>query len=181
VDSKLLAATDELNLFFFRRYKIGDHLALLQAEQSPGSSEEGSPEHVAFMKNLEFAKVALPPDVVNKLPGGSFVRRDGIMDDHFALSGKIKVLDGFLKKFSDEGSRVLLFSFSTQTLDLIQNYMRAAGHSHLRMDGKTATSLRQELANQFNNDETILVFLLSTRAMGTGLNLTVRFGDYKRS
>ena len=123
------------------------------------------------MKSLEFAKVALP-HVVDQIPGNSYIRRDGIMDDHFELSGKLKVLDKLLDTFNKDGSRVLLFSYSTQSLDLIQNYIRSRGHQHLRMDGKTANSLRQEMVDTFNKDPNIFIFLLSTKAMGTGLNLT---------
>ena len=42
------------------RYKLGDHLALLQAFKRPGSGDVGSPQNVDFVKDLEFAKVALP-------------------------------------------------------------------------------------------------------------------------
>eukprot|EP00934_Nitzschia_sp_Nitz4_P000067 Nitzschia sp. Nitz4//scaffold38_size140716//41140//46477//NITZ4_003135-RA/size140716-augustus-gene-0.121-mRNA-1//1//CDS//3329550042//67//frame0 len=153
-------------------YKLADHLALLQVVRTPGCQEEGSPEHIEMMKELEFAKVALLPEIVEQLPGKSHFRKDGIMDNHFDLSGKLKVLHRLLKNFSNDGSRVLLFSYSTQTLDLIQNYLRASGHSYLRMDGGTPTHLRQSLADQFNSDQSIFVFLLSTKAMGTGLNLT---------
>lgn len=154
------------------RYKLADHLAMLQTVKLPGSEEVGSPDHETMTKELEFSKVALPPDIIEQLPGKSYFRKDGIMDNHFALSGKLKVLDRLLKSFSLGDSRVLLFSYSTQTLDLIQNYLRAAGHSHLRMDGGTSSNLRQAIADQFNRDPTIFVFLLSTKAMGTGLNLT---------
>jgi SNF2 family DNA or RNA helicase len=157
----------------FDRDKVSNHLALIQARQTPGSNEEGSPEHIAFMKGLEFAKVALPPDVVKHLPGGSHIRRDGIMDKHFGLSGKLEVLDKLLGRFQKENARVLLFSYSTQTLDLIQNYVRSEGHCFLRMDGKTAHSKRQEIADKFNTDPSIFLLLLSTKAMGLGLNLTV--------
>ncbi len=160
-----------IDTFLILSYKLGDHLALLQAAKGPGSDEVGSPEHVEYIKSLEFAKVALH-HVVDRIPGQSFIRRDGIMDDHFELSGKLKVLDKLLDTFNKDGSRVLLFSYSTQSLDLIQNYLRSRGHRHLRMDGKTANSLRQDLADQFNTDPTIFIFLLSTKAMGTGLNLT---------
>lgn len=153
------------------RYKLGSHLALLQAAQTPGYQEIGSQDHVTFTKSLEFAKVALD-SVVDQLPGQSYIRRDGIMDDHFALSGKLKVLDKLLDNFSHENAKVLVFSQSTESLDLIQNYLKSKGHSFLRMDGKTQNSLRQDLADKFNNDPTVFVFLLSTKAMGVGLNLT---------
>jgi SNF2 family DNA or RNA helicase len=152
---------------------LSSHLALLQAHHKSGSSEEGSPEHKTFMKALEFAKVAFPPDIIKQLPGGSLIRKDGIMDDHFSLSGKLKVLDQLLKKYNEDNARVLLFSYSTQTLDLIQNYVRSEGHCFLRMDGTTANAKRQEIADKFSNDPSIFLLLLSTKAMGLGLNLTV--------
>jgi SNF2 family DNA or RNA helicase len=157
-----------------KRYKLSSHVALLQADQTLASSPEGSSDHTKFLKEKEFAKVAFPPDVIAQLSGGSIVRRDGIMDDHFNLSGKMKVLDNLLTRFSSENARVLLFSISTQTMDLIQNYLRSEGHSFLRMDGSTASSKRQEIADKFKKDPSIFVFLLSTKAMGLGLNLTVR-------
>ena len=42
----------------------------------------------------------------------------------------------------------------------------------LRMDGSTDREKRKELADEFKKDHGIPVFLLSTRAMGLGLNLT---------
>jgi SNF2 family DNA or RNA helicase len=130
---------------------------------------------MSFMKDLEFAKVALPPDVVAKLPGASLVRRDGIMDNHFDLSGKLKVLDSLLEGFQqEERNKTLIFSYSTQTLDLIQNYVRSKGLSFMRMDGTTNHTKRQGIVDKFNSDPTIFLLLLSTKAMGLGLNLTVR-------
>jgi hypothetical protein len=41
------------------------------------------------------------------------------------------------------------------------------------MDGTTAHSKRQEIADKFNTDPSIFLLLLSTKAMGLGLNLTV--------
>ena len=40
------------------------------------------------------------------------------------------------------------------------------------MDGQTPLSKRQELADEFNRDETIFLFLLSIKATGQGLTLT---------
>jgi hypothetical protein len=46
-------------------------------------------EHGKMLKrDLDFAKVAFPDDVLELLPGGSYIREDGIMDDHSNLSGK---------------------------------------------------------------------------------------------
>jgi SNF2 family DNA or RNA helicase len=124
-----------------------------------------------MLNNLERAKVFLPLDILPQLPGGSYIRQDSIMDDHFSLSGKMKVVDKLLRAIYDQQGRVLLFSGSTQSLDLIQNFVRSEGYSHLRMDGKTSTRKRDELKAEFANSNTFL-FLLSTKAMGLGLNLT---------
>ena len=50
--------------------------------------------------------------------------------------------------------------------------MDAMGFSYLRLDGQTDIQTRQQLIDQFTNDTSIPVFLLSTRAGGMGINLT---------
>ena len=146
---------------------MSSHVAHLQVDNGLASAPEGSKDNLQFIKDMEFARVAFPSEDIHRLAGGSIMRNDGIMDDHFELSGKMKVLDRLLRKFRKEDSRVLIFSYSTQTLgkgreirpignltklmpqivslapsfflnhhaDLIQNYVKAEGHSFLRMDG----------------------------------------------
>ena len=153
------------------RYKLANHLALLQAKKTSNADVEGHPENIEYTKQLAFARVALP-SVAAKLSGG-YNLKDGIMDDHHALSGKLRVVDKLLAKFWIENSKVLLFSNSTQTLDLVENYLKAYGqYVYLRMDGSTDSRQRQGLADEFNNNPTNFIFLLSTKAMGVGLNLT---------
>jgi DNA excision repair protein ERCC-6-like 2 len=153
--------------------KLSSHLALLQAQKSGDSEVRGSPAHVKYTKDREFAKVALV-GVVNRLPGRDFDRSDSIMDDHFSLSGKLKVLDTLLTKYYLQGGRVLLFAHSTQLLDLIEHWLKSLGtFEYRRMDGQTATGKRQELAEEYNRDSSIFLFLLSIKATGLGLTLTV--------
>ena len=153
------------------RYKLANHLALLQARKTSNADVEGHPENIEYTKQLAFARVALP-GVASKLSGG-YNLKDGIMDDHHALSGKLKVVDKLLAKFWIENAKVLLFSNSTKTLDLIENYLKANGqYVYLRMDGSTDSRQRQGMADEFNNNPTNFIFLLSTKAMGVGLNLT---------
>lgn len=151
----LFAVLDKLN-------KLCSHVGSLQADRSKGNARRGSEEYVRFTKELEFAKVAFPPDVVKQLPGG-LIRQDAVMNEHFELSGKMKKLHQLLKRFRKEGCKVLLFSYSTKTLDFIEQYVRSQNHTFLRIDGQVTSKLRQDLCNSFNKDREIFVFLLSTK------------------
>jgi len=152
-------------------YQLSSHVALLQVTTDPAALEPGSKEHKKAIEDYEKAQTFLPENILDELPGMSYVRNCTVTDDHFRLSGKMKVLDEILKDICRDQGRVLLFSASTQSLDLIENYVRTS-YKYLRMDGSTPAKQRQVLADQFKKDPTILVFLLSTRAMGLGLNLT---------
>jgi len=57
-------------------------------------------------------------------------------------------------------------------LDLIQQHVKTRGYSNLRLDGTVPTSSRQPLVDKFQNDDSIFMFLISTKAGGLGLNLT---------
>eukprot|EP00536_Pseudo-nitzschia_multiseries_P001184 jgi/Psemu1/180418/e_gw1.14.87.1 len=150
--------------------KLSSHLGLLQA--STTKEPIGSPAYIRYVKEREFAKVALA-GIASKLPGGGYDRHDGIMDDHFSLSGKLRVLDRLLQTYYSEGGKVLLFSHSTQSLGMIQNWLKSRGtYEYRRMDGSTPLSRRQQLTDEFNNDDHIFLFLLSIKATGLGLNLT---------
>ena len=152
-------------------YKVSSHAALLQMETTPDQYGEGSNQRSKALDELERAEVFLPPEFRDQLPGGLY-RKASIMDDHFKMSGKLKVLDRLLRAIDRQNGRVLLFSASTQTLDLIQNYIRSQGFLHLRMDGATSGQRRKEIAEEFRRDPNVFIFLLSTKAMGLGLNLT---------
>lgn len=87
-------------------------------------------------------------------------------------SGKMLVLDRILKAWHKAGSRVLLFSQTRTMLDLLEKFVKENGYSYQRMDGLTAVGSRMRLIDRFNNDETVFVFLLTTRVGGLGVNLT---------
>ena len=115
--------------------------------------------------------MALPHDVLQYF-GNSYIRDSSIMGQHLILSGKLSTLKGLLNKFQYQKDKVLVFSYSTDTLDLIESQVKLSGFTYLRLDGKTQTSSRQMLVDKFQNDEKITLFLISTKAGGMGLNLT---------
>lgn len=74
-------------------------------------------------------------------------------------------------------SKALVFSQFTGMLDLLGRDLQAAQLPFFRLDGSTAADMRQQLVNQFNNDEDAArIFLLSLKAGNAGLNLTA--ADY---
>ncbi|XP_017837932.2 SWI/SNF-related matrix-associated actin-dependent regulator of chromatin subfamily A containing DEAD/H box 1 homolog isoform X1 [Drosophila busckii] len=93
--------------------------------------------------------------------------------DHLICdSGKFLYLDGLLPKLKSEGHRVLIFSQFTMMLDVVEVYLKIRKHGYCRLDGATAVKERQDLITDFNVDDNIFVFLLSTKAGGVGINLT---------
>ncbi|KAH8583566.1 SNF2L with a SWI SNF2 like ATpase and a Myb domain [Cryptosporidium sp. chipmunk genotype I] len=87
-------------------------------------------------------------------------------------SGKMVLLHKLLPKLFSQGSRVLLFSQMTRLLDIIDDYLRWRGYPYCRIDGSTPGIERQERIDIFNKEGSDkLIFLLSTRAGGIGINL----------
>jgi hypothetical protein len=152
-------------------YKVCSHPTNLQIERQPDFIQDQR-EREKAMKDLEFAKVALTEDILEILPGKSCIRDDSIMDDHIMLSGKMEALDYYLHSYYRAANKVLIFSYSTKSLDMIQNYVTGKGYTYLRLDGSVPTGKRQTLIDQFQTDKGIFLFLISTRAGGLGLNLT---------
>ncbi|SCU81197.1 LAFA_0C03246g1_1 [Lachancea sp. 'fantastica'] len=95
-------------------------------------------------------------------------------DEHLIYnSAKVKVLDKLLKKYKEEGSRVLIFSQMSRVLDIMEDYCFFREYQYCRIDGSTAHEDRIEAIDEYNApDSKKFVFLLTTRAGGLGINLT---------
>lgn len=72
--------------------------------------------------------------------------------------------------------KLLVFSQFTEMLHIIQQEFTEAGISHCYLDGSTPLQQRKEQVTKFQEDETVKAFLISLKAGGVGLNLTV--ADY---
>ena len=72
----------------------------------------------------------------------------------------------------EQGHRCLLFSQTQQMLDILEAAVAAAGHVYRRMDGTTAIASRMRLIDEFNGDDGVFCFLLTTKVGGLGVNLT---------
>lgn len=73
-------------------------------------------------------------------------------------------------------NKLLVFSQFTEMLHIIRNEFTAAGISHCYLDGKISADKRRKQVQMFQEDESIKAFLISLKAGGVGLNLTV--ADY---
>ena len=60
----------------------------------------------------------------------------------------------------------------TQILDILQAIFKMRKIKYLLLTGSTAVDVRQSLVDEFNEDDSIPCFLLSTKAGGMGINLT---------
>ncbi|CEL60635.1 ATP-dependent helicase fft2 OS=Schizosaccharomyces pombe (strain 972 / ATCC 24843) GN=fft2 PE=1 SV=1 [Rhizoctonia solani AG-1 IB] len=99
-------------------------------------------------------------------------RKLALQDECFLDAGKVEVLLELVGGYQKDGRRVLVFSQFTQILDILKVVLDHVGLKFLVLTGSTPVDERQSLVDQFTEDETIAVFLLSTRAGGMGINLT---------
>jgi SNF2 family DNA or RNA helicase len=87
-------------------------------------------------------------------------------------SGKLDALKDLMEEVRTGKHRALIFCQSTKMLDIIQGCFKAWAVKQLRLDGSTPGADRQQLVDDFNHDESVTAFLISTKAGGLGLNLT---------
>ncbi|CCE64469.1 hypothetical protein TPHA_0H02660 [Tetrapisispora phaffii CBS 4417] len=95
-----------------------------------------------------------------------------LKNDEWMNSGKVEKLCELLKTIIiDKKEKVLIFSLFTQVLDILENVLSTLKYKFLRLDGSTQVNDRQSLIDKFYEDDTIPVFILSTKAGGFGINL----------
>lgn len=91
--------------------------------------------------------------------------------EEWMQSGKVQTLKKILAEYIKNGDRILLFSQFTTMLDILEAVMETLGIKFMRLDGSTDMSSRQDIIDQYTNDQTIPLFMLSTKAGGAGINL----------
>ncbi|KAI1344817.1 P-loop containing nucleoside triphosphate hydrolase protein [Xylariaceae sp. FL0016] len=87
--------------------------------------------------------------------------------------GKWKILKKLLKFWHGNGDKVLIFSHSKRLLKILQQLFNSHTTYNLSyLDGTIPMDARQPLVDDFNSDPNQFVFLITTKAGGTGLNIT---------
>ncbi|XP_010083202.1 PREDICTED: DNA excision repair protein ERCC-6-like 2, partial [Pterocles gutturalis] len=118
--------------------------------------------HIKRVCNQVFSSF---PDFVQLSKDAAF---ETISDPKY--SGKMKVLQQLLNHFRKNKDKVLLFSFSTKLLDVLEQYCMASGLDYQRLDGNTKSEDRIRIVREFNSIQEINICLVSTMAGGLGLN-----------
>lgn len=89
-------------------------------------------------------------------------------------SAKLEAVVGEIQEVVAEGHKALVFSQFTRFLAIVRRRLDALGMTYEYLDGKTRD--RQARVHRFQEDPSCLLFLISLRAGGQGLNLTA--ADY---
>ncbi len=84
-------------------------------------------------------------------------------------SAKYEMLLELLQTLVEGGHKTVIFSQYTGMLQIMREDFEQRGISFAYLDGSTKN--RQEVVKEFNENQKILVFLVSLKAGGTGLNL----------
>ncbi|KAK9323582.1 P-loop containing nucleoside triphosphate hydrolase protein [Lipomyces orientalis] len=126
------------------------------------------PDLLNLPEDVEGSEQLFPADYV---PKESRASRD--REINTLLSGKMQVLERMLARICrDTNDKIVLISNYTQTLDVIEKFCRSRRYGTLRLDGTMNVNKRQKLVDRFNDPEgDELVFLLSSKAGGCGINL----------
>ncbi|MCG5212632.1 SNF2-related protein [Streptosporangium soli] len=88
-------------------------------------------------------------------------------------SGKLARLEELAEEIVEEGDKALIFTQYSEFGSLLQPYLAVhLDRPVLWLHGGLSKKKRDELVDRFQNDDEPMLFLLSLRAAGTGLNLT---------
>ncbi|XP_062144098.1 protein CHROMATIN REMODELING 20 isoform X2 [Alnus glutinosa] len=188
---------DKISISFFAGYQtlaqICNHPGILQLTKEgkdyvdDSSSDENIDYNMVIGEKSKSTNDYLP----GKNGNGLFQEdwwNDLLHESNFKeldYSGKMVLLLDILTMSSDVGDKVLVFSQSIPTLDLIELYLSRLprsgkrgkfwkkGKDWYRLDGRTESSDRQKLVERFNEptNKRVKCTLISTRAGSLGINL----------
>ncbi len=91
-------------------------------------------------------------------------------------SGKFEEIIRMTETAINEGHKVLLFSQFVRFLNLFREHFDAKNIKYCYLDGTTKVKDRAAQVDEFQNNTSVSLFLISLKAGGTGLNLTA--ADY---
>ncbi|XP_063176031.1 DNA excision repair protein ERCC-6-like 2 isoform X3 [Chroicocephalus ridibundus] len=129
---------------------------------------EHGQRHTATKRELATGRKAMVK-LARKMSGW-FLRRTKVLISDQLPKKEDRVLQQLLNHFRKNKDKVLLFSFSTKLLDVLEQYCMASGLDYRRLDGNTKSEDRIRIVREFNSIQEINICLVSTMAGGLGLN-----------
>jgi len=85
------------------------------------------------------------------------------------LPAKFSVLDSLLERLTEQGRKVIVWSFFKKSIDeVVQRY---AKYNPVRVDGSVSSEDRREAVTRFQTDPNVLLFVGNPAAAGAGITL----------
>ncbi|PSN59553.1 hypothetical protein BS50DRAFT_579946 [Corynespora cassiicola Philippines] len=154
-------------LLFRHRYTDDKIRKISKACLKEATFRESNPD--VIYEELELYQDYQCHQLVTKYPKA--LGRFKLADQEWMDSGKVAKLVELLKKFRENGDRTLVFSQFTSVMDILQWVLDDLDIGYFRLDGQTPIEQRQQMLDQFYHDESVPVFMLSTKSGGAGINL----------
>ncbi|XP_076383601.1 uncharacterized protein LOC117217785 isoform X1 [Megalopta genalis] len=162
------------------------------SDETESTDSEGSNDAPKSSRNVE-TEIVRPEEIERTHWWTQFIESDHLND--ISISSKLMLLFGILKKCELIGDKLVVFSQSLHSLNLIEHFLvnidketqksensECTGHrsswllglDYYRFDGKTSPKERFRCCEAFNSptNTRAMLFLISTHAGGLGINLT---------
>jgi len=154
----------------YRQFAQSAEARRAMKEMEEKGAERAQTEILAALTMLR--KICNHPDLVHLAKESAAGKRLVPLKGYQERSGKLQVLGELLDQCQAGGHRALVFCQLTSMLDILEYFLMERGERWLRLDGSTPGAQRQALVDRFNAETDLSCFLISTRAGGSGLNLT---------
>jgi SNF2 family DNA or RNA helicase len=145
--------------------QVSNHLELVKADPQRLAAAAHCAEELSLSmaRAEEQARLVLGEDA--EALGGLCTDRSFLATSDAQHCGKMVALKQLLGQWAAERGRggadapkVLLFSYSTRMLDILESLMNRYGYSYSRLDGSTNQRERQERVDHFNNSNSCFVY-----------------------
>lgn len=166
-------------------YKIWNHVDVLHKKMFENDTDDeddelnGTPKKRLKSLNPDYNEnEELNYDWANRLMENY---QTGILENSFKMVLLFKIIEETIKL----GERILIFSQSLHTLDVIEEFLNQReipndayrsifrrNKNYLRLDGSTSPIDRKNCIDKFNKNPAFHLFLISTKAGSLGINLT---------
>ncbi|KAJ5165353.1 SNF2-related protein [Penicillium coprophilum] len=170
VSSKLLSWLSPIKLCCNHPALLKENLETRATKSAPSRQRSPSVDDHGLNAGFDITteEVTLPRSTVSELDV-LFSTVPNLLDP--SLSSRVAILDEIVNQAIKVGDKVLVFSSSIPTLNYLANLMERTQRKYYLLHGTVATAERPEIIRKFNKDESIHVFLVSTKAGGIGLNI----------